>query len=190
MKRFGKAGYVCVRVFEFFYWCAAAFSLVLTVLLAFAPEWLMRLYGVAEQPEGEVLFSQVVSHNYAGGFTMTAAGSMGFDTQLQVIMTAASIVTAALMALVFRRIGQVIRLSGESTPFQKPVVDRVRQVGWLFIAAPLVTVCASLLTYVMCWPSYSFQVDVSGIVTGALVLGLTQIFAYGVKLEDDMEGLL
>ena len=188
MKRFGKAGYVCVRVFEIFYWCAAAFSVVLTALLAFAPEWLMNLYGVAEQPEGEMLFSQIVSYNYAGSFTVTAAS--GFDTGLQVIMTAASVVTAALMALVFRRIGQVIRLSGESTPFQKPVVDRVRQVGWLFIAAPLVTVCASLLTYAVCWPSYSFQVDVSGIVTGALVLGLTQIFAYGVKLEGDVEGLL
>ena len=188
MKKFGKAGYVCVRVFEVLYWCAAAFSIVLTALLAFAPEQLMRFYGVAEQPEGEMLFSQIVSYNYAGSFTVTAAGS--FDTGLQVIMTAASIVTAVLMALVFRKIGQVIRLSRGSTPFQKPVVDRVRQVGWLFIAAPLVTVCASLLTYVMCWPSYSFQVDVSGIVTGALILGLTQIFAYGVKLEDDMEGLL
>ena len=188
MKRFGKAGYACVRVFEVLYWCAAAFSVVLTALLAFAPEQLMRFYGVAELPEEEMLFSQVVSYNYAGGFTVTAAGS--FDTGLQVIMTAASVVTAVLMALVFRRIGQVIRLSGESTPFQKPVVDRVRQVGWLFIAAPLVTVCAGLLTYVVCWPSYSFQVDVSGIVTGALVLGLTQIFAYGVKLEGDVEGLL
>ena len=190
MKRFGRAGYACIRVFEVFYWCAAAFSVVLTALLAFAPERLMSLYGAAEQPEGEMLFSRIVSYNYAGGFTMTAAGSMGFDTQLQMVMTAASIVTAVLMALVFRRIGQVIRLSGESTPFQKPVVNRVRQVGWLFIAAPLVTVCASLLTYVVCWPSYSFQVDVSGIVTGALVLGLTQIFAYGVKLEGDVEGLL
>ena len=190
MKKFGRAGYVCVRVFEVFYWCAAAFSAVLTALLAFAPERLMSFYGVAEQPEGEMLFSQIVSYNYAGSFTVTAAGNMGFDVGLQVIMTAASIITAVLMALVFRKIGQVIRLSGGSTPFQKRVVDRVRQVGWLFIAAPLVTVCASLLTYVVCWPSYSFQVDVSGIVTGALVLGLTQIFAYGVKLEDDMEGLL
>ena len=189
MKKYGKAGYVFVRVFEVLHWLAAAFCLVMCIAMLAAPDWWMGLYGVASEPAGEVLSTKMVSWNYSGGFGM-ATVSGGFDLGMEIVMGVASMVTAILSALVFRKIGQVIKMSRETTPFQKPVVDRVRQVGWLFIAAPLVTVAASLLTYVVSWPSYSFQIDVSGIVTGVIILGLTQIFAYGVKLEDDMEGLL
>ena len=190
MKKFGKAGYVFVRVFEYLHWAAAVFCLFLFVALAVAPDWVMGLYGMSSEPAGEILSTRVVSYNYMGGFSASSLGGVGFDVGFELVMMAASVITAILSALVFRKIGQVIKMARETTPFQKPVVDRVRQVGWLFIATPLVTVAASVLTYVVSWPDYSFQIDVSGIVAGVLVLGLTQIFAYGVKLEDDMEGLL
>ena len=189
MKNLGKAGYVFVRVFEVLHWLAAAFCLVVCIAMLAAPDWWMNLYSMSGEATGEVLSSSMVSWNYSGGFGL-ATVSGGFDLAMEIVMGAASVITAILSALVFRKIGQVIKMSRETTPFQKPVVDRVRQVGWLFIATPLVTVAASLLTYIVSWPNYSFQVDVSGIVAGVLILGLTQIFAYGVKLEDDMEGLL
>ena len=190
MKKFGKAGYVFVRVFEILHWAAAVFCVFLCVAMAVAPDWLLGLYGVPEAVEGETLYTSMTSLNYLGNFSVVAVGVDDFNVGFQIMMMAASVVTAVLSALVFRKIGQVIKMSRESTPFQKPVVDRVRQVGWLFIAIPLVTVAVTLLADVIFWPSYSFTVDVSDIVTGVIILGLTQIFAYGVKLEDDMEGLL
>ena len=189
MKKLGKAGYVFVRVFEMLHWLAAAFCLVMCIAMLAAPDWWMGLYGVASEPAGEVLSTKMVSWNYSGGFGM-ATVSGGFDLGMEIVMGVASMVTAILSALVFRKIGQVIRMSRETTPFQKPVVDRVRQVGWLFIVIPVMTVVTTLMADIFFWPQYSFQVDVSNIVTGVIILGLTQIFAYGVKLEDDMEGLL
>ena len=106
------------------------------------------------------------------------------------LYTAAGTVELALTALVFRRIWQIIKLSWASTPFQRPVVDKVKQIGWLFIASPLVTMVVGLVNFLIRWPNISVKVDVSDIITGVIVLALSQVFAYGVKLEDDVEGLL
>lgn len=188
MKGRAKAGYVFIRVLEALHWLGAALCVFMAVSMAVAPDWFSSLLGY--EPEGELLHTQMVQYGFLGGLNMVITGQTGFDTGLQALMMAGDAVTSVLGALTFRRIGEIIRMCHVGTPFQKPVVDRVRQIGWLVMAVPLVTVTVSLLSYVLCWPGYSFQVDVSGVITGVIVLALSRIFAYGVKLEDDMEGLL
>lgn len=190
MKGKAKAGYVSIRVLEALHWFGAALCVFVAVSMAVAPDWFLSLRGMSYEPEGEMLYAQMVQYGFMGGLNMVVTGQAGFDAGLQILMAAASAVTSVLGALTFRRIAEVIKICRTGTPFQKSVVQKVRQVGWLVIAAPLVTVAASLLSYALCWPSCSFQIDVSGIVMGAIVLALSRIFAYGVKLEDDMEGLL
>ena len=190
MKGKAKAGYVFIRVLEALHWLGAALCVFMAVSMAVAPDWFFSLRGMSYEPEGEILSTQMVQYGLMGGLNMVVTGQTGFDVGLQILMTASGAVTSVLGALTFRRIGEVIKACQTGTPFQKPVVQKVRQVGWLVIAVPLVTLAASLLAYILCWPGYSFQVDVSGIVMGVIVLALSRIFAYGAKLEDDMEGLL
>lgn len=190
MKGKAKAGYIFIRVLEALHWLGAALCLGMAVCLAVAPDWFSSLPGMSYEPEGEALYYQMVQYGFLGGLNMVATSLTGFDTGLQALMMAGDAVTSVLGALTFRRIGEVIKVCQAGTPFQKPVVRKVRQIGWLVIAVPLVTVAVSFLSYVLCWPGYTFQVDVSGIITGVIVLALAQIFAYGVKLEDDVEGLL
>ena len=188
MKGKAKAGYVFIRVLEALHWFGAALCLFMAISMAVKPDWFSSLLGY--KPDGELLHTQMVQYGFMGGLNMAVASGTGFDTGLQALMIAGDAVTSVLGALTFRRIGEVIRVCQTGTPFQKPVVRKVRQIGWLVIAVPLVTVAAGLLSYVLFWPRYSFQIDVSGVITGVIVLALSQIFAYGVKLEDDVEGLL
>ena len=188
MKGKAKAGYIVIRLLEALHWLGAAICLGMAVCLAVAPEWLASLLGY--ELEGEMPYTQMVQYGLMGGLNMAVTGRSGFDVGLQILTMAAGAVTSVLGALTFRRIGEIIKVCQMGTPFQKSVADRVRQIGWLVMAVPLVTVAASLLSFVLFWPVYSFQVDVSGIITGVIVLALSRIFAYGVKLEDDVEGLL
>lgn len=186
MKGKAKAGYIVVRVLEALHWFGAALCLFMAVSLTLAPDWFFSLY----EPEGEIMSFQMVQYGFMGGLNMVITGQTGLDAGLQALMAVGSAVTSVLGALTFCRLGQVIKICHGSTPFQEPVVDRVRRIGWLVVANPLVTVAVSLLSYVMSWPRYSFQIDVSGIIMGVIILAMSQIFAYGVKLEDDVEGLL
>ena len=186
MKGKAKAGYVLARIFEVIMWIGAA-AMALSFLLGIAAPG-----AVAEAVDAgaaERKLTMVMTPGALGRMDITGPdGTLRLG--LYLLYTAAGAAELALTASVFRRIWQIIRMSWGSTPFQRPVVKKVRQIGWLFIAAPLVTVAVSLAGFVSFWPEYSFVVDVSGIITGVIVLALSQIFAYGVKLEDDVEGLL
>lgn len=186
MKGRVKAGYVLARIAEVLMWISAAF-MVLGVLAAFIAPEAITVTTDAGTEGGKVAFTMVPG----------ALGRMditGPDGELvmgsYMLYAAAGAAELMLTALIFRRVWQIIRLSCASTPFQRPVVDKVKQIGWLFIASPLVTVAVSLVNFVISWPKLSISVDVIGIITGVIVLALAQIFANWVEPEDDVEGLL
>ncbi len=186
MKGKAKAGYVLARIAEVLMWISAVFMALGFLVGVVAPEAITVTSGAG-----------AAGWNVAVPLASGALGRMditGPDGELMMgsymLYTATGVIELALTALAFRRIWQIIKLSWGSTPFQRPVVKKVKQIGWLFIAAPLVAVAASLANLVISWPKLSITVDVSSIITGVIVLALSQIFAYGVKLEDDMEGLL
>ncbi len=183
MKGKAKAGYIAVRVFEAVHWVGAALCLLMAVWVLLEPDWFLEM-------NKEAASSQVVRYGFMGGLDVAAAGGTGFDAGVQTLLAVGGAAALALGALVFRRLGQVIRLCHGGTPFQKAVVDKVRQMGWLVIAEPVATAAVSLLAYIVYWPDYSFKIDVTGVVMGVVILALSRIFAYGVKLEDDVEGLL
>ncbi len=182
MKGKAKAGYVLARISEVIFWLAAAIQAAAFAVTAVIPEKMSSLYDVSASADWGVMVKSV-----SGGVGIMA--SRAFNVGWYLLQTAAGAVEMVLVALVFRRVWQIIRLSWDSTPFQKPVVAKIRQIGWLVIAEPLVTLAVNLVSGLI-WRGYSYVVDVTGIITGVIVLALSQIFAYGVKLEDDVEGLL
>ena len=104
------------------------------------------------------------------------------------------------MALVFRNINIILRtISGkyknaESTsPFQIDVVRRVREIGIFAIAIPVVSIILSIVfTTISTLNGLSLETvtSVDGIIIGLVCLSLAQIFTYGTKLEEDVDGLV
>lgn len=186
MKGKAKAGYVLAHIAEVLMWLCAAMMAISFFVGIIDPEAISVMSDTGAA--GAKVYVPMVSGALGQMEIMNSDGTL--HQGLYLLYTAAGAAELALTALVFRRVWQIIKLSWASTPFQQPVVKKVKQIGWLFIAVPLVTVAVSLVGFVALWPEYSFVVDVSGIVTGVIVLALSQIFAYGVKLEDDVEGLL
>ncbi len=109
-------------------------------------------------------------------------------------------ITCSLMALVFRNLNIILRtISGrnkkaESTsPFQLDVVRRVREIGIFAIAIPVVsTILSIVFTTISTLNGLSLETVTSfdGIIIGLICLCLSQIFAYGANLEEEVDGLL
>lgn len=107
------------------------------------------------------------------------------------IGAATMMLTTGIMAMVFGNIRLIFKTSETDSPFTKANVNRVRRIGELSVIAPLVnalgTVIGELVTRS---PKVEFFVNMDMIVFGLVALCLSQFFAYGVKLEHDVDGLL
>ena len=146
---------------------------------------------IAGDPTGEDVI-------YGFHFTLTAAdGSLSLPALTAFAI--AGIILMALMAMVFRNIYLIIKTSrGETsfskgaTPFQPDNVRMLREIGILAIAMPVVELIMSVIFGLVFGPELegTFNVEMSGIVMGLVILWLTQVFAYGVELQSESDGLI
>ena len=95
-----------------------------------------------------------------------------------------------LTALVFRSVYRIVKSSRSSTPFRPENVRRLRWIGIFSIAAPIAGLAASVAGQLALGAAVKVNVDLSGFAAGILVFCLTQVFAHGVELEQDVEGLV
>lgn len=97
----------------------------------------------------------------------------------------------ALTALVFRNLHAVLKASQSGSPFQPENVKRIETIGWLSIAGPVAALVVTVLCKLLGGPDeMEFSLNLSGIFMGILVLILSQVFAHGVELEQDVDGLV
>lgn len=67
----------------------------------------------------------------------------------------------------------------------------VKEIGIFSIAMPVIGFVMSIITRLVCGVEVAeISVNFSGLMIGLVVLCLTQFFAHGVSLEEDVEGLL
>lgn len=135
------------------------------------------------------------------GFDVNALTQTGDVSYFAVSMFFIGItITFVLMALIFRNLDIILNTiagknkKAESTsPFQKDVVRRVREIGIFSIAMPAVGLVIKTIINIVCAINGSFieaSVSLDGVVVGLVCLCLTQIFTYGAKLEEEVDGLL
>lgn len=183
MKKLNTAAAVAAKVLEILHWTGAAAALVVFVLSFASPS---AVAGMAAGLGGRVTFY---------GFSMSAAqpygpigGSIGVAGVR--VISAAAFLIFNLMAMVFRNVYLIFRTSkgktwfakGE-TPFQDDVVRMVREIGIFSISVPVVGLLVSAAARLaMGVDAAEWSVDFSGFVTGILVLCLSQVFAYGMRL--------
>lgn len=187
MKRLNRYTLVAAKVLEVLHWFGVAAVAVLLVLSFAAPDtagW---------------LFSGLPKDLNVYGFEVGISGAEGALSLPAVrLALAVAIPILSLMAMVFRNVYLIFQTAEEKTwfstgktPFQKDVVRMVREIGIFYASIPVLGLILSIigrLTF-QATPA-EFSVNLSGIVTGVLMLCLSQVFAYGMALQADVDGLL
>ncbi len=191
VKKLNLLALIVSKFLEILHWLAAALMLCLLALCLAAPNWLSGLLAQGAQRFGRELTTY--------GFTLTVAGADGSVNLAAVaLFTVGAISILSLMAMVFRNVYLIFRTAkGKTwfakgdTPFQKDIVRMVREIGIFYLAVPIVSLLMSVVAVLVLGadaaePSVNFE----GVVTGILLLCLSQVFAYGAQLERDVDGLL
>lgn len=191
VKKLNLLALIVSKFLEILHWLAAALMLCLLALCLAAPNWLSDLLAQGAQRFGRELTTY--------GFTLTVAGADGSVNLAAVaLFTVGAISILSLMAMVFRNVYLIFRTAkGKTwfakgdTPFQKDIVRMVREIGIFYLAVPIVSLLMSVVAVLVLGadaaePSVNFE----GVVTGILLLCLSQVFAYGAQLERDVDGLL
>ena len=185
MKKLNTLGKVITKIIEVFQWVGVALMLAAIVCSIAAPDFVGYFVGFdAKECCGANL--------EVYGFEVNAPVVDGkIDTTTFVIFGIAAMLILALVAMVFRNLNQIFKKSENTTPFQKDNVRLIREIGIFTIAIPILGLFVSFIARLVTGPDGAeISIDMSGILMGIIVLCLTQFFAHGVELENDVDGLL
>lgn len=176
-----KLSMVVSKILEVVHWVCVALLAVLIVLSFTAPDFLISEGIVAE-----------FSNMSIGGFSITCVDALGNNDVVAFRMFAiGAFLIIALTAMIIRNIFLILRKTSAGTPFVKDNVRMVKEIGIFSIAIPVVGFIVGIITRLVCGvDAVEVGVDFYSVIIGLVMLCLTQVFAHGVKLEEDVDGLL
>lgn len=123
-------------------------------------------------------------------------GTLNYTAMIIFLLTGAMVMT--LMAWVFRNVNLILhttqgltKFSQGATPFQKDNVRMVREIGFFFIAITVVEFGMSAVAVMAVGlEAAELSVGMENIVVALLMLCLSQVFALGTKMQEDVDGLV
>lgn len=133
------------------------------------------------------------------GFSLVVGNPDGtINNAAMILFLLCGAMTLELMAWVFRDVNLILRttqgltkFSQGKTPFQKDNVRMMREIGIFFISTTVVQLIFSVIAALVIGPDQvESSVDMMGIVTGILMLCLSQVFALGMQMQNDVDGLV
>lgn len=179
---------VMAKILEVFFLLFTAAAIAFTVMSSINPERVYSILKVGlDSPEMNVL-----------GFGVHIADAAGnvFKTPM-VILFAISIPVSLCMVMIFRNIYLIYKtaagktwFSKGETPFQKDIVRMVREIGIFSIGMPVLQFIGTGIIKLISKGAVETHVLLTGLVFGIVVISLSEFFAYGMKLEEDVEGLV
>ena len=178
-KNFNILAKVVSKFFEIVFF-VCSILMVVAAILSFARPDLLGTFLLANidngtiAPNGEPILGAVRIFTFAGIFTMLC------------------------MTMIFRNIYLIIKtcegrtwFSKGKTPFQKDVVRMVREIGIFSIMIPMTGLVLSLVARLVLGADFcETSVQIVGIAMGIAMICFSRIFAYGIKLEEEVEGLI
>ncbi|HAJ73481.1 MAG TPA: hypothetical protein DCM49_01655 [Lachnospiraceae bacterium] len=191
MKGLTKFVTVLAKVLEIFSWVGSALSAVSLVVIAIGKTALLRYLSDIE----------VSSDLSVGGFSIdVSVVDPARLVRVYVIIFVVAVLVCLLMAMIFRNIYLIFKtaegqtkFSKGRTPFQPDIVRMVREIGIFSLAIPVVELIMSIIARLVIGhevAEVAVSVDMTSIFFGLVVLCLSQFFAYGAQLQEDMEGLV
>lgn len=180
----GRAVKIISKIVEISSWIGCGITAALIATLAFSRDLgLMKYFtDVTQDNVNATVAGFSIGLSNADGTPIFGAFMILFVTVLFVLI---------LIALAFRNVNKVFKSAEDSTPFLMENVTRIKKIGYYIIAIPVVDVIMSLIAKIVIGINVvETSVDFSYIFAGIVVLAISQIFAYGVKLEADVDGLV
>ena len=189
-SKLNRAIVIIAKIVEVFMWVGCAGSAILTGLTAAGRFDLMRFFTDA-RPDAATLsgsgFSLAVQN--AQGEPSRAAFALFFLTLL--FTFALMGMCARNVYLIFKTAEGRTRFSRGETPFQPDIVRMVREIGIFLIAIPAVHLIMSIVARIALGRgAVESSVNMVGVFMGLVVLALSRYFAYGMKLQNEVDGLV
>lgn len=176
---------VVTKIVEVFHWVGVALMVAATVCSVAAPSAVNYFVGFDAK---ECCGAELAVY----GFEINAPVTNG-----QVDMTAflmfgiSAVMILSLMAMIYRNLHLIIKKSEGTTPFQPDNVRLLREVGIFAISVPVVGFVMSIISRIVIGvETAEISVSYAGFVIGIVVLCMTQFFARGIELQNDVDGLL
>lgn len=191
MKGINKIIMLISKVLEILHWVGSLLMAAVLVCSIAAKDWLANQISDAVVKAGDTISTY--------GFELKVVG-LDNNVNMTAIMLFAitAVIVLGLTAMVWRNIYLILKtskgktwFSNGKTPFQKDVIRMVREIGIFYILIPVIGLIMSIISRIVLGVDVTeAAVDMGDIVTGILVLCLTQVFSYGAELEEDVNGLL
>ena len=191
MKKFNSFALVLSKILEVVHWMGCVGMAVLFIVSIAAKEQLSDFLSRGVSDYGAELSTY--------GFSIVAADANGNIVPSSItVFSIGAIFILSLMAMVFRNAYLIFKTAkgktwfakGE-TPFQKDITRMVKEIGIFYISIPIIGLVMSTIARLVVGAEV-IEISVRGesIVTGILILCLSQVFAYGTQLQNDVDGLL
>ena len=139
----------------------------------------------------EIIFKEEMPLNVYG-FEISSVSSNGLLNMntLRIFLVVAFIILG-LIAMTFHNVYLIVKKSKNSTPFQKDNVRMLKEIGIFSISIPILGLIASIIVRLVANVDYvEASVNMNGFIMGILILCLTQFFARGLELEEEVDGLV
>lgn len=185
MKKLNKTVTTLAKICEIVLWIGTVCMIALFVLSLVSPD---------------VLRPQLESGSLTvSGFEMEVMDAAGKANMRAVTMlTLAGLLIMPLIAMICRNIYLIFKttagatsFSKGETPFQPDNVRMVREIGIFSIAIPVVELVISIIARLVAGPeAVEASVNLTSVFFGLVILCLSQYFAYGVSLQEEVDGLL
>lgn len=182
---FDRVTRIGARILEILHWMTAALMALLLVVSL-----------THESLIGTLLTEGVVSYgaeleSYGFRVALTVPGAQGISMPAFRLFVLCTVILLSLMAMVFRNLFLIMRNARAGTPFQPDNIRMLREIGWFCMAQPVAALGVSVLIPLFAGRGVAeASVDITGFIIGAVALSLTRVFARGMELERDTEGLL
>lgn len=178
------------KICEVVSWIGTACMAVLLIISFTKEDYVLnfqsRLFGPAIFADMDVLGMQLAA---------PAADQAGQIIILRLVIVT-GIIGLSLYAMLFRNINLILRtsrggtwFSEGDTPFQKPVVRMIREIGIFMLLVPVVQLGIAGIARLM-MTGIEASVSLSSVLPGLLLLCLAQCFEKGITLEKETEGLI
>ena len=184
MTGLDTAAKIITRIGEIAHWIAAALMAAATVCSLLAPQFLSYFVGI------DVTGETVELSLYGFSVNAPVVGET-VDLTAFFLFGIGAVIILLLMAMVFRNLRLIITKSEGTTPFQADNVRMLKEIGIFSLAVPIIGFIMGLvIQLVLGFEAVEISNSMGGFVFGILALFLTQVFARGIQLENDTDGLL
>lgn len=191
MKKLNAFALAVSKILEVLHWVGTAAFLALFVLSLVSKDWLCSFLAQGLPAYGTTMA--------AYGFELSVVGPDGtINAAAITLFSIGAALIFSMLSMIFRNVYLIFKTAkGETwfsqggTPFQKDITRMVREIGIFYLAVPVIGLVFSTAARLVLGPDGAeINVSMEGFVVGILLLCLSQVFAYGTRLEGDVDGLV